>query len=352
MTGGRVVVPRPQHQITPGRRPAAARSAAGRRRPWPAARSASTVSPDRGGQRLGQQGRSSAMPSRAGGAPRRRPPARPACAAGRPPRRPGSSSSAARQRPQPPKPTARRPGAAPRPPPRPAPRLELRAGLEHSAASARARGQSSSPSASAAQVAGSRGPAVRRCSASRVAAVREQLRTSASSSAKNSLTPGAPPGPGRQPVRARRPRAPRLPVEAVGAAGGQLGDQLRPCRRPAGLRRCSPAAAPPRSRRRRAPRPASARPAGSAGRSHRPAGTPPATARTPSGVTVTPTPNPSTFEHMSDLRRGSDNLPSPDCGFEESWRASSKEIDQVYLTMDVAVRARQSSVRCPRSFPG
>jgi hypothetical protein len=75
-----------------------------------------------------------------------------------------------------------------------------RAGSSSSAARARARGQSSIPSASAAHVAGSRPVSRADVSASLVAAVREQLRITASSSAKNSLTPVAAsrPGPGSQ----------------------------------------------------------------------------------------------------------------------------------------------------------
>jgi hypothetical protein len=63
---------------------------------------------------------------------------------------------------------------------------DSRAGQPSSAAIARARGQSSHPSASAAQVAGSRRNSVADPSQSWVAAVREQFSVRASSSAKNS----------------------------------------------------------------------------------------------------------------------------------------------------------------------
>ena len=63
-----------------------------------------------------------------------------------------------------------------------------RAGQPSSAAIARARGQSNHPSATAAHVAGSRLRSVVQCSHNCVAAVREQFRIMASSSAKNSDT--------------------------------------------------------------------------------------------------------------------------------------------------------------------
>jgi hypothetical protein len=65
---------------------------------------------------------------------------------------------------------------------------DSRAGQPSSAAIARALGQSNQPSASAAQVAGSRRSNVVDRSHSCVAAGREQFRTRASSSAKNSDT--------------------------------------------------------------------------------------------------------------------------------------------------------------------
>ena len=91
-----------------------------------------------------------------------------------------------------------------------------RAGSSSSAASAVARGQSSSPSASAAHVPGSRSVSSSAASASTVAAVLEQFRIWASSSAKNSLTPAAcRPTPGSQSGEA----APGSPIRRSAESG-------------------------------------------------------------------------------------------------------------------------------------
>ena len=183
-----------------------------------------------------------------------------------------------------------------------------RAGQPSSRASARARGQSSFPSASAAQVAGSRSVSVTETSARVVAAAREQFNSSASSSGKNSLTPGS----GSSPWSCAQSGEQHPGRRAAGRpCRRSLAPSRRrspPCRRPAALRRRPRARARPLVRAGCARGPASAPRAGPDGRRPRRA-----VARRPTawarGGSRSPDAVCTALEHMADSRSRSRQFP-------------------------------------------